>query len=88
MPEVKQIVFSHKEVVEALVKKHGLHEGLWGLYMEFGIAGVNVGSGPDDLNPAAVVPVLKIGLQQFGELNSMTVDAAAVNPKPRGKRSG
>ena len=83
MPETKQIVFSHKEVVEALIRYHNLHEGLWGLYVEFGLAGANVGSKPggDDLNPTAIVPVLKIGLQRFEKPSNLTADASIVNPK-------
>ena len=65
MPETKNIVFTHKEVVEALIRYNDIHEGLWGLYIEFGLAGANVGPTPGgDLNPAAVVPVLKIGLNR------------------------
>lgn len=88
MPEPKSIVFTHKEVAEALVKKADIHEGLWGLYVEFGIAGANIGSGPDELNPAAIVPVLKLGVQKFDKENNLTVDASVVNPKrkPRTKK--
>jgi len=78
---VSNISFSHKEVAEALVRKLDLHSGIWGLYIEFGIGAANIGGGPDDLNPAAIVPVLKIGLQKFRELNAISVDAAKVNPQ-------
>ncbi len=81
MPETKNIVFTHKEVVEALIRYNDIHEGLWGLYIEFGLAGANVGSGPGgDLNPAAVIPVLKIGLQRSETPSNLTADAAVVNP--------
>ncbi len=76
--EQKPITFSHKEVVVALLKEKGIREGLWGIFMEFGIAGANVGSGPNDINPAAIVPVLRIGLQKFSEPNNLTVDAATI----------
>jgi hypothetical protein len=82
MPETNSITFTHKEVAEALIIKQDIHEGLWGIIIEFGIAGVNVGQGPGDPNmmPAAIVPVLKIGIQRFPSPNNMTVDAAEVNP--------
>lgn len=83
MPETKNIVFTHKEVVEALIRYGNINEGLWGLYIEFGIAGANVGPGPSDLNPAAIVPVLKIGLQKSDTATSLTADAAAVNPSSK-----
>lgn len=81
MPETKNIVFTHKEVVEALIRYNNIHEGLWDLYIEFGLAGANVGPGPKgDLNPAAIVPVLKIGLQRSEKSTNLTADAATVNP--------
>lgn len=82
MPEVKNLVFSHKEVVTALLKSQNIHEGIWGLYIEFGIGATNIGPNPNEVQPAAIVPVLKIGLQQFDTLSNISVDAAAVNPPP------
>lgn len=83
MAEATQYTFTYSEVVEALIKKQGLHEGQWGIFIEFGIQGVNAGPTEDQLVPAAVVPVLKIGLQiaQPGKPVPGTVDAASVNPR-------
>jgi hypothetical protein len=82
MPEPQNFVFNHKEIAEALIKQQDLHEGLWGVYIEFGIAGANINQGPDgdNLLPAAIVPVLKIGIQRFPKPNNLTVDASQVNP--------
>ena len=82
MAEPIQIVFSYKEVAEALLKTQGIHEGIWGLYIKFGISAANVGPTPDALSPAAIVPILQIGLQKFDEENNLAVNAAMVNPKP------
>ncbi|MBI5565661.1 MAG: hypothetical protein HY870_12275 [Chloroflexi bacterium] len=84
MAESQNFVFNHREIAAALVKQQGIHEGLWGIYIEFGIAGINVDQGAGDgknLVPAAIVPVLKIGVQRFPEANNLTVDAAQVNPE-------
>jgi hypothetical protein len=81
MAEATQIVFSHKEVVEALLKKQGIHEGIWGLYVKFGIGASNVGASPTDILPAAIVPVMELGLQKFDQENNIAVNAANVNPK-------
>lgn len=98
MAEDLLIGFTHREVAEALVLRHGIREGIWGLFIEFGIGAINFGPNQEDILPAAVVPVLKIGLQRFSELNNLSVDAAQVNPpahatvkagateRPRGKR--
>jgi hypothetical protein len=79
MAEVDKYLFSHQEVVEALIKKQGIHEGIWSLYMEFGLAAVNAGPGPQELDPAAIIPVRKIGLQRVQEMTNLSVDAADVN---------
>jgi hypothetical protein len=82
MAEPTQIVFSYKEVAEALLKQENIHDGVWGLYIEFGIAAANVGPDKDNLKPAAIVPLMKIGLQKFEEENNLSVNAALVNPLP------
>lgn len=82
MPESSQITFTHKEVVSALVRASDLHDGIWGLYLEFGIGAANMGPTPDDVNPAAIIPITKIGLQRFPNISTISVDAAEVNPAP------
>jgi hypothetical protein len=80
MPEATQIVFKHKELAEILVKSQSIHDGIWGLYIRFGIGASNVGPSEADLQPAAIVPVLEIGLQKFDKETNLSVDAAKVNP--------
>ena len=80
MAEIQNYTFDYKEIAEALIKKQGIHEGLWGIYMEFGIAGANAGPTEGTLLPAAVVPVVKVGIQRFDKPNNLTVDAAQANP--------
>src|SRR5690348_12115994 len=81
MAEASQIIFSYKEVAEALVKKHGLHEGIWGLFFKFGMNASNIGPNEDELKPAAILAILEIGLQKFEKENNISVDAAKVNPE-------
>jgi len=85
MPEAQQFIFTYRDIAEALVKQQGIHEGLWGIYVEFAIAAANIGTTPEgnDTVPAAIVPIQKIGIQRFDEANSLTVDAAKVNPAPK-----
>jgi hypothetical protein len=88
MPETKNYIFNHTELAELLVKKLDLHEGFWGLYFEFGLTGANVPTSPDGktVMPAAITVVQKVGIQRFDSANSLTVDAAQINPivKPAG----
>lgn len=79
---VTRFTFSHKELVQALIKHQGLHEGLWMLYVQFGLGATNAGPSDDELLPSAIVPIQKIGLQKGEKENNLTVDAAKVNPKP------
>lgn len=85
MPETSQISFSYREIVEALVKKQDLHEGLWGIYVKFGMQASNVGPNNNDLKPAVIVPLLEIGLLKVDKETNLTVDAAKVNPLKRPK---
>ncbi len=83
MPETKNYVFDHAELAEILVKKLEIHDGLWGIYVEFGLRAANVPTSPDGKSalPAAINFVQKIGIQRFEGPNNLTVDAAQVNPK-------
>jgi hypothetical protein len=85
MAEASQVSFSFKEIAEALVKKQGIHDGVWGLFVKFGMAATNAGPNEDELKPTAVIPIVEIGLQKFEKENNLSVDASKVNPKPRRK---
>jgi uncharacterized membrane protein len=86
MAETSQIMFSHKEVVEALIKKQGLYEGIWMLAINFGMQATNVGTSDTDLKPSAIVGVLSIGLHRTEKETALSADAAKVNPKPKGPK--
>lgn len=80
MADVNQYIFTPQAVAEALVKMQGLREGIWGLYVEFGVVSTTAGPSKEQQVPAAVVPVVKLGLQRMPAENSLAVDAAKVNP--------
>lgn len=82
MSQANQITFSYKELAEILVKNQEIHEGLWGIYIRFGIGAGNLGQSPtsQDVLPTAIVPVLEIGIQKFAEESNLTIDAGIVNP--------
>lgn len=82
MPEPGQIIFSYKEIAETLIKAQGLHEGIWGIFIKFGLNAANIGDNEAALRPAAIIPVLEIGLQKMDKESNIAVDAAKVNPKP------
>ena len=99
MAEVEKYVFDYKEIVTQLVKAQGIHEGIWSLYIEFGIAAANIemrvlldGStappnvAPTNVTPTAIIPIQKIGILRSTDLTSLSVDAAVVNPKVKASK--
>lgn len=89
MAEASRYLFDYKEVAESLIKQQKIHEGFWGIYVEFGLGAGNIpGDEENALWPAAIIPVKKIGIQRFDKPNSLTVDAAEINPQPRRKHKG
>jgi hypothetical protein len=91
MPEINQIFFQHREIVELLIKKADLHDGKWMLSLNFGLSPGNFGLTPEQAVPGVVVAVTGIGLTRGASdtPEALQVDASVVNPaanKPR-KRS-
>ncbi len=88
MPEVNQIFFSHKEVVELLIGKAGFHEGEWMLSINFGFAPGNFGPTSEQTSPGVAVVVVGIGLVRAGPdtPDAVKVDASVVNPAPTKSR--
>lgn len=87
MAEATQYKFSYKELAELMVKKQGLHEGIWGIWMRFGIQAANTGPSEEEIVPTAILPVIEIGLQRFEKENSLSVDASKVNPATGQKKT-
>lgn len=83
MAEAKVFTFTYQELAEMMIRRVGLSEGLWGVYVKFGLQAANVGPGPEDLRPAAILPVLEIGLQRLDEPSSLAVDAAELTNRRR-----
>jgi hypothetical protein len=85
MGEPQLITFTYKELATVLIKHQGIHEGLWAVTVQMGIqaAHIKVGPSDDDVVPAAIAPLLKIGIQKQDKPNPTTVDAAEVNPLPK-----
>lgn len=81
MPESTNIAFSFHEVVAALIKAADIHEGIWGLFVRFGLGASNVGESETTVRPAAIVPVVEIGLQKFDKESNIALDAAKINPQ-------
>lgn len=75
-------VYSIKELTEILVRHAGVTSGSWGVYVEFGIGGINSIDPALGLLPTAMVPIVRLGIQSFEGIQLpeagmlSTVDAA------------
>lgn len=91
MAEATQYIFQYREVVEALIKRQGIHEGNWRLLIEFGLSAVNMNTVPEGeprLMPAALNFVQGIGILKTDEVSNLSVDASKVNPAPKLSKKG
>jgi hypothetical protein len=82
MGDPQLITFSYKELATVLIKHHGLHEGLWNVFVQAGIMAGPVKTGPseEDVVPGLILPLARIGLQKQDKATPLSVDAAEVNP--------
>jgi len=87
MAEASQYAFSYKEVVEALIRKQDVHEGLWALNIRFGMQATNFGPNENALQPTVILPIVEIGIQKVDKENNLTADASKVNPSPAAIRA-
>ena len=74
------IIFSYKEVVEALLKHRRIKGGIWQLYVEFALGAVNALGPQGRLTPTAVIPVTKLGVRPVDNVNDLSVDASTIHP--------
>jgi hypothetical protein len=88
MPEASQYIFPHKELLELLIKKAGVHEGKWTLNFNLSFAVANVGPGPEQIVPAGIVGIQSVGIQKAlpEAPEALVLDAAVVNPVSTSKR--
>jgi hypothetical protein len=72
---------SLKEIGALLVKRYGLHEGLWDVNVEIQVGVGQFGMPPDLVAmPGAMFRISKIGLTKAPQVGPLTVNAAEINP--------
>jgi hypothetical protein len=83
MPDVQTYTFSHRELLELMVKGSDLHEGEWMLTINFGLSAGNFGPTSEDVLPGGILLVQNIGITRaaIGSPKALTVDASVVNPR-------
>jgi hypothetical protein len=83
MPDVETYSFSHKELLEILIKASNIHEGEWMLQIVFSFTAGNFGSTEENMLPGAVSVVNHVGITRPkpDSPKSLVLDAAKVNPR-------
>ncbi len=76
MAETTAVMFEHKELVELMLDKQGINEGIWQLQLSLAFGASNLGPNANEMNPAGVVIVQKIGIARVTEETNLTVDAS------------
>lgn len=82
----ERISFSHQDVVECLIKKQDIHEGIWAISIGFGFGAGNIADPQNEENllPAGIMPISNIGIERVDEHQAnLSVDASLVNPLPK-----
>ena len=86
MPETTQMVYSHKELTELILRDRGITSGHWAIYITFRLMGANVGLEEGDLKPVAMTFVESIGVARVAEPNPLSVDASKLRDGRRVSR--
>jgi hypothetical protein len=73
---------SLQEVGVFLVKRFGLHQGLWDVTFEMQIGVGHFGQNPADVLPGSMTRISRVGLTPSASKTHLSVDAAEVNPAP------
>lgn len=80
MAETPKYECNAQELVTAMIKHKGIHEGIWALELRFNFGAMNF-QGPDGkIRPASVSAVDTYILAQVDQASPLAVDAAIVNP--------
>lgn len=78
--------FDPEEIVTALLKHQGIHEGTWTFGVNFGLAVSNIGKNPEDqqMRPGIICQVDGVSLNRAAiPVPGLTYDAAQLNPRKK-----
>ena len=86
MPETTQMVYSHRELTELILRDRGITSGHWAIYIKFRLVGANVELDEGDLKPVAMTFVESIGVTRVEAPNPLSVDASRLREGRRVSR--
>jgi len=85
MPEVSELTWTHKELIELMIKAANIHDGRWMIELKLSFTPMNSGPSESQISPGVIVGVTGIGIHRElpGAPSALVVDAAEVNPAPK-----
>lgn len=84
--EKQKYPLPYKELVGYMLKKHGIHNGIWGVYASFQFAAANAKDPTGEVLPGSVAAIKEIGISPYQDESSIAFDAAKLNPPKVPKR--
>lgn len=83
MPDIETYTFSHKELLELLIKASNVHQGEWQLTMNFSFTAGNFGPNEETVLPGSIAAVSHVGMTRAKPESpkALVLDAAKVNPR-------
>lgn len=81
-----QYTYSHKQLVQLMLRDSDIHEGQWTLSVGFRLGAGAFGPTEAEVAPSAFVSIESVGIQRIEQqdgqpLPPLTFDAAELNPK-------
>jgi hypothetical protein len=79
--------FSFQELTLLMIKDRNIHRGHWHLYTTFGLTALHLKQPDGRFFPAAITPVIELGIEETLQPNERSLDAGKVNPLPAKKKA-
>jgi len=86
MPEVEQLLYTHKELTELMLRDRGITSGHWAIFVKLRLLGGNT-EVEGATYPAAITLIDGIGLQRTVASFPLAVDASEVGRSKRARAS-
>jgi hypothetical protein len=84
MPEVEQLLYTHQELTELMLKDRGITSGHWAIFLKLRLLGGNM-EVEGSMRPAAIALVDGVGLQRTDPTFPLAVDAGKLSGAKRAR---
>jgi hypothetical protein len=84
MPEVEQLLYTHQELTELMLRDRGITSGHWAIFVKLRLLGGNM-EVEGGMRPAAIALIDGVGLQRAEPSFPLAVDASKITGSKRGR---